>query len=364
MGAYQRKFKDEAGKVVKDPQWRYRCTFTAPDGSKVSISGTPAIDTAKAARAAEKAHIERVLNPSKVENVGTFANFWVKRWWPTVDGTPSTREAKDVHYRNHLEPELGDIKLTDIKAETVAKLRKSLEAKGLSDKSARNVLTTLHKALEDAHSWQCIATVPDFPKIKVADGEWDYFDRDELILLLSNARDATDRLLLHFAAKTGARAGEQLALEWQDIDWRRATVRFRRSRTRGITGPTKSKHHRDVPLTAALLSELRALQSVSKKQRLVFQRDGAEMLIGQLHEVLWRTVARAELREIRWHDLRHSFASNLIAAGVPILQVQQWLGHATLQMTMRYAHLAPNTNNHLIALLDEAPRERKIAAVG
>ena len=70
------------------------------------------------------------------------------------------------------------------------------------------------------------------------------------------------------------------------------------------------------------------------------------------------------MRDIRWHDLRHTFASNLIAAGVPILQVQQWLGHSTIQMTMRYAHLAPDTNNHMIAVLDEAPKERKIAAVG
>ena len=70
------------------------------------------------------------------------------------------------------------------------------------------------------------------------------------------------------------------------------------------------------------------------------------------------------MRDIRWHDLRHTFASNLIAAGVPILQVQQWLGHSTIQMTMRYAHLAPDTNNHMISVLDEAPKERKIAAVG
>jgi len=50
--------------------------------------------------------------------------------------------------------------------------------------------------------------------------------------------------------------------------------------------------------------------------------------------------------------------------GVDILQVQQWLGHSTIQMTMRYAHLAPNTNDQLIAVLDGAPKERKIAAVG
>lgn len=91
---------------------------------------------------------------------------------------------------------------------------------------------------------------------------------------------------------------------------------------------------------------------------------GRELLIGQLHECLWRTLKRAQLPDIRWHDLRHSFASNLVAAGVPILQVQKWMGHSSIAMTMRYAHLAPETNNHMIAVLDGAPTEKKIALVG
>ena len=55
--------------------------------------------------------------------------------------------------------------------------------------------------------------------------------------------------------------------------------------------------------------------------------------------------------EIRWHDTRHSFASQLVMAGVPIVQVQQWLGHSTIAMTMRYAHLAPGSGaGHIKAL--------------
>jgi integrase len=81
-------------------------------------------------------------------------------------------------------------------------------------------------------------------------------------------------------------------------------------------------------------------------------------------ECLWRTLKAAGLREIRWHDLRHTFASNIVGAGVPLLQVQKWMGHITINMTMRYAHLAPGANDHLIALLDEAPKERKVAALG
>jgi integrase len=65
-----------------------------------------------------------------------------------------------------------------------------------------------------------------------------------------------------------------------------------------------------------------------------------------------RACRRAGLRRIRRHDARHSFASQLIAAGVPLLQVQAWLGHSTIEMTMKYAHLAPSDGGELIRALD------------
>ena len=80
--------------------------------------------------------------------------------------------------------------------------------------------------------------------------------------------------------------------------------------------------------------------------------DGSPFRIGQLHEKLWGACRRAGLREIRWHDLRHSFASQLAAAGVPLRQVQEWLGHSTINMTMRYAHLAPGSGASLILALE------------
>jgi site-specific recombinase XerC len=65
-----------------------------------------------------------------------------------------------------------------------------------------------------------------------------------------------------------------------------------------------------------------------------------------------RTGTRAGLREIRWHDLRHSFASQLVSSSVPIRQVQEWLGHSTITMTMRYSHLAPGSGANLIQALE------------
>ena len=61
---------------------------------------------------------------------------------------------------------------------------------------------------------------------------------------------------------------------------------------------------------------------------------------------------KAGLRKIRWHDLRHSFASQLVTVGVPIRRVQDWLGHSTIAMTMRYSHLAPGSGSDFVQALE------------
>ncbi len=78
------------------------------------------------------------------------------------------------------------------------------------------------------------------------------------------------------------------------------------------------------------------------------------------HEVkkpFWRATKAAELPRIRFHDMRHSFASQLVMAGVPMIAVQQYLGHADLGMTMRYAHLSPVAKRDYIRCLDGGPVE-------
>ena len=77
-------------------------------------------------------------------------------------------------------------------------------------------------------------------------------------------------------------------------------------------------------------------------------QDGKPFTIWQLHERLWSACRRAGPRQIRWHDLGHSCASQLAGAGVPLNQIQHWLAHSTITMTMRYVHLAPGSGADLI----------------
>jgi integrase len=104
-------------------------------------------------------------------------------------------------------------------------------------------------------------------------------------------------------------------------------------------------------MTPRLAEALKAIRHL--KGDLVFsQSDGAPLDPWRLRRLLDRACRRAGLRRIRRHDCRHSFASQLVTSGVPLPQVQAWLGHSTIHMTMRYAHLAPNNGADLIRALD------------
>jgi integrase len=155
-----------------------------------------------------------------------------------------------------------------------------------------------------------------------------------------------------FAFRTGARAGEQIAFRWEDIDWHNKLIVFRRSSTYGVVVErTKSKKIRRVPMSPALEAALKKMKHL--RGPLVFcNEDGSPLTINQLHERLWSVCNRAKLRRIKWHETRHSFASQLVIAGTPLRQVQEWLGHSTIQMTMRYAHLAPGGGREFLSALD------------
>lgn len=105
---------------------------------------------------------------------------------------------------------------------------------------------------------------------------------------------------------------------------------------------------------AALLRAHRGLKHL-KGGYVSVDDQGAMLTRDSMKHVVPRACRKAELREIQWHALRHSYASQLVMAGVPLKAVQELLGHADIQMTMRYAHLSPSVHREAVALLDRPP---------
>jgi integrase len=236
-----------------------------PDGRKVRISGCPTLTTRAEAEREERAHIERTVNPQlAAKEVPALQRFIGDHWLPvypaSVGNRPAAIREKEIHVRLHIVPTLGQLPLDQVRGEALDRFLAALSAKQLSEKTVRNVKATLRRILASAVEWEYLPALPRIAKVRVPDSTWDFFTREESDRLLVATRNDDERAVLLFALHTGARAGEQLAFEWGDIDWRSRKVVLRRSSTRGIVGPTKSGRERKVPLTAMLEQALRCIQ--------------------------------------------------------------------------------------------------------
>ncbi len=129
----------------------------------------------------------------------------------------------------------------------------------------------------------------------------------------------------------------------------REAVKLLDTGSRGQSG--REEWSREIPLGDQLEAHRH------HRGELVFcQPDGRMFTKGECRHPLWRACKRASLRRITWHVLRHTFASHLVMLGVPLRVVQELLGHATIEMTMRYAHLSPHVAREAVKLLDPEHR--------
>ena len=156
--------------------------------------------------------------------------------------------------------------------------------------------------------------------------------------------------MLIFAASTGARAGEQWAARWQDVNFDKGELRIsRRVDAYGEEGTPKSTAGvRTVPLSAQLVSALKAWKvksKFSKPNDLIFpNRHGG--YIGHDNLIKRQFLPLFEGKRFNWHGLRHFAVSTWIEAGLASKTVQTFAGHASLQITMdRYGHLFPSDDH-------------------
>lgn len=150
---------------------------------------------------------------------------------------------------------------------------------------------------------------------------------------------------------TGLRQGEVFKLTWASVNLDKGMVT--------VTASTaKSQKSRHVPLNAEAKTVLKAWQEQGSGEGYVFpSRDG-----GPLSEIktAWLKLLRdADIKNFRWHDMRHHFASRLVMAGVDLNTVRELLGHSDIKMTLRYAHLAPEHKAAAVELLCTAPTKAK-----
>ena len=143
------------------------------------------------------------------------------------------------------------------------------------------------------------------------------------------------------AFRTGMRLGELLGLQWSDIDWNQKFIRVERSYKRGQFDKTKTGRVRRVDMSDQLAASLKTLLTKRKKEALkdglgepakfIFQRDDKPMEQNYIRRIYKRILVKAGIREMRIHDIRHTFASLLLSKGESPVYVKEQLGHSSIQ---------------------------------
>ncbi|MCF8784176.1 tyrosine-type recombinase/integrase [Rhodococcus ruber] len=363
-GRYQGMYRDAAGRI------RSAGTF---DRKKDAMNA-----------AATKEQSEQ-LSPTSAEAARLTWGDWEPRWLAARRVAPGTLARDQLRLAKHVRPRWENTRLRDITAHQIQTWLRELEDTGLSPSTVTKCFHLLSSSLRAAVHARLLTTSPATGvKLPKQGQHLDRFLTDAELGELLYELDPPDVLVVELLVGTGLRLGEALGLHWESVDLLARTLRVTRSwDSVGRTmKPPKSWQQRTVPISQRLAKmlqdELTARgpgtpadvaydPKVTARTGLVLRgRRGNNPLDGAKLRVRWErafthanarlaTDGREEITAARLHDLRHTYASRLVQAGVPILAVKDLLGHQSVLTTQRYSHLANSQWDAVRAVLGDGP---------
>lgn len=306
--------------------------------------------------------------------LGTFINNKYKDWCEAhQDDGAGTIKRLVSSFSSILDTPLEEVSKLIVEEWRTARLKS-----GISPSTINRDINALKSLISSAAEWKFLSTntLSGLSLMYVDDYEFTrYLDKDEEARLLDalvvrenemvEARERANawreqrgyplfaqiidplRPMVITALKTGVRRRELLKLEWNNVDFTLAHITVTASTSR------KSKKTRHIKLSPVAKNVLLDWHDRigKKKQGLVFPSPTGEVM----HDVntSWGNLKkRAGITNFRWHDLRHSFASKLVMAGIDLNTVRELMGHSDIKQTLRYAHLAPEHKAAAVAFLD------------
>jgi integrase len=268
---------------------------------------------------------------------------------------PSTLRGYRSAIEAHLLPAFGELPVENVATTAIEQWLAGFSG---SVRSRNKLLIQLHGILGRARRvyglpGNAAAEVEKFSQRP--SGEIEVFSPEEVWALVRAAASEQDGVVFLTAAFTGLRMGELLGLRWRDVDFTGSTVRVRASYYLGQLTTPKSGKVRAVPMApdvASALAQLGRREHWLDDDDLVFVGELGSYLDGSaLRRRYKEALSRAGVRPLRFHDLRHTFGTRMIAKA-DIRRVQEWMGHADITTTMRYLHYAPRSED--AALVAEA----------
>jgi integrase len=291
---------------------------------------------------------------------------FLENWLENVH-KPTIRLSTYLNYRkllkNYLVPGLGKVKIHKLTPQQVQAFYSQKISEGLAPKTVNNIHGILHKALDNAVKWNilprnvCDAVTPP----RIPRKEKNVLTKQQAHTLLEEVRTHRLEALLTLAIKTGMREGELLALHWQDMNFEDCSLQVKRavSYLKGYgyveSEPKTAKGRRMIKLPVFVVDILIRHKAQQEEQRrevgsiwidkdLVFTNaQGYYFSSSTLRKVFRRFLVSIGLPHMRFHDLRHSAATILLAMKVHPKVVQEILGHSQIAMTLDvYSHALPS----------------------
>jgi integrase len=371
-------------KDTKRGTWYYVVDGPTIGGKRRQIRrrGFPTKHAATAAEAALLVELSRgtYVQPSK----RTVGDYLTGEWLPAKRHTvkPSTAASYAGIIDAYIVPHIGTVRLDKVDGGLLNGLYGRLMADGrtggsghrggLSPKTVRNVHGVIHRAFGDAVRWRHLTVNPadqaDPPRH--AKPQLSVWSSEQLGRFIAST--STDRLaaVWHLFATTGMRRGEVLGLRWADVDMAGKRITIRQTRTmvgdRPETGtPKTAAGVRVIALDDATVAALRRWKGRQGRERLAMgagwfdtggliatEPDGTPIHPQVLTRRFHAASKAAGLPAIRLHDVRHSYATAALGAGVPVKVLAARLGHADIAVTLRtYAHVMPNDDANAAAIV-------------
>ena len=288
---------------------------------------------------------------------------WLDEWFENV-AKIKVRASSHQTYRgyidNHIKPNIGNIPIEKLTTMDLQKFYRKLltkgrierieskdQPKGLSAKTVRNINQVISSAMDLAVAQKLIPMNPanacELPRIEHK--EMQTIPAEQLQAFLNEARATGVYEMYYIELATGLRRGELLGLKWQDIDWKNGIIKVRRQVAR-VDGqikeaPLKTKNsYRTVTISPQAIEVLKEQKKKTHDAYVFPSPNGGPISPDSVNNMLKRVLERAGIPKIRFHDLRHTFATIALQNGVDIKTVSGMLGHFSAGFTLdTYAHV-------------------------
>lgn len=313
--------------------------------------------TAEAARYVDDLKKSWQAGPKRAAFSGLAAK-WLEMHSPTLK--PGTAKSYRQTLRRHLVPHFGAVDVRAIDVEAVAELRAKL-AETLRPKTVNNIMGVLSKILADGVDWSYLDANPCARvrplEVHLGTPTWWTVAQAQQAIEWTRIHRPQWHLWLMLAVRTGLRFGELVALRWDDLQLDQAAPAVHVTRAWSAKthtfGVPKGGRDRRVPLSAATVAALREVPVKARTGLVCPPTNASEVRsLSGATKLMAAVVKATRLPRIRVHDLRHSYCSQLSAAGVDLNLIRTWAGHVDFKTTLRYAHLQPLDHASKASVLD------------